>query len=58
MVSVAWLAFLTPSAFGVPFTSSQDAKHPASVNETQTNGPLSRQYHRISLISVIDRFIE
>jgi len=34
MAFVAWLAFLTPSAFGVPFTSSQDAKRPGSVNQS------------------------
>jgi len=31
---VAWLAFLTSAALGVPFTFSQDAKRPGSVSQS------------------------
>jgi hypothetical protein len=34
VISVTRLAFLTTSAFGVPFTSSQDANRPTCVNGT------------------------
>jgi len=42
IVFLTWLAFLTPSAFGVPSTSSQDAKGSAGVNQNQAlqNGRL------------------
>src|SRR6267143_7278968 len=61
MVFVTWLAFLTPSAFGVPSTSSQDAKGSAGVNQALQNGRLKpttsftqpnfsdRRLHRIAL---------
>src|SRR5882724_6898870 len=57
-VFVAWPAFLTSSAFGVPRTSSQDVRKPASVNQWLKTGDASQRSYLACPQSVVNGCIK